>query len=68
MVRSMERVFTHGLMEAFIMGTGTKIKFMVRGSIYGEAVENIKVNGVIIRCMDMVYIRGRMVVNMKETT
>jgi hypothetical protein len=68
MAKSMEKVFTHGLMEASTMVTGTKIKFMARESIYGETAEDTKVNGVIIRCMDMVYIRGKMVENMKETT
>lgn len=50
-VKNMDLVFMCGLMEVYIMETGLIIKFKVKVTINGQMEDNMKENGLRIKCM-----------------
>jgi hypothetical protein len=62
----MGTVYTNGQIPVCIKEIGSKIKFQVTENTLGMMAEHIMDTGLIIICMDKVYIRGLMVGNMKE--
>jgi hypothetical protein len=66
--KSMEKVFTIGLMAATILENGTKTTFTDMGNITGVTDGNTRVNGGTIRCMDLGFILGTTVEATKVNT
>lgn len=64
-INHMVKVFIHGLTVKFMKGSGSKD--LKKAKVYGKAslVTHILVSGHKVKLMDMVFISGKMVIDMK---
>lgn len=65
MGKSMGKEFLFGMMTVSMKGSLWRIRFMEKGSIYGEMGEHIRGIGAIIGCMGVEFLPGLMVKSMK---
>ena len=64
-IKSMDTVLMNGLIRDYIREVGSKIKFMVKENIFGLMVDFMMGNTHLTRKMDLGFIHGLMVGDMK---
>lgn len=65
MVQNMEKDASNGKTVMYMMVISMKIKFKEEVGWYSKIKNNTMVNGLIIKCMEKVYLSGLMVKNIK---